>query len=361
MSMDEKGIERLLSEAREGERLIREFKPDFELESLVTYSLSAFKQYGYNMGFGNPEKVLSDRVNVIKYGMEEIAYDAAKYDSALEALKALNSEIAATKGKGARELSYLERNIADFRLYYGRIINFSTEVDAKAVYQRMLDMRDSAKEHSNYDNLIVRKKAAHALEFLNDAIEESRKAIDEKYLSGNSSFYLSSKAIASDLFKGEMPPLQITFTREAKEPERPLEMPAPKDYSAYLPRPSPSRPSSPRTATHEEQQAEQQSYSAGPSDWTDEELQPAEPEPKSRAQEQHETTERDPYEEVHRILRNQSSITELEEQFLRIKPSRHQRDSYEEVHRTLRPSLENKIPALRVFRSLISDVKDFFN
>ncbi|MCX6709635.1 MAG: hypothetical protein NTV63_01620 [Candidatus Woesearchaeota archaeon] len=244
--MPENSIERLLNEAREGERLVKEFKPEFALESLVKYNFHAFKHYGHDMGFTNPESVANDRINLIRYGMEELSYDAQRFDSALNAYLSLNSRICSTAGKDENEFSSLESAISDFRLSYGGTLKMKTEVDIRNAYQRILDMRDSAETYLRNGKIQNKKKAESALDFLNKVAEENNYLLSygiRKYR-GN----LSSEAIARDVFRGKMPEKDFTFEEseplkikqpEAMEEEQQIPAPA---YEPVYCEPSPSQP-----------------------------------------------------------------------------------------------------------------------
>jgi hypothetical protein len=310
--MEQYQIERLLLEAKEGERLIKPLEPDFALEELVSHTFRALGDAGKNVGFSANVQLTAYDKNQILSNIEKSERIIQEFQNAFDAYfgvcKLANRELKTGSGD-LEDYKLFEKSIKDLQLYYGKIMTWKTEVDAGKVYSRIKDMRSAAEYHLRNGTAQEKAAAKTSLTFFDNVIEENKyiDALQNKTYIGQ----IGIETIARDSFLGETPVKTVVFAAR----KAPAAEPAP-----------------------------------------EKEKQPA--------------PERDPYEEVHRILRDPHYVPRLEETRFKIKPSRNQkeRDPYEEVHRILRdpyyvPQLEEPFfrPALRFFKDAIRCFTELFN
>ncbi|GEM_PF-1786260 len=213
--MEQYQIERLLSEAKEGEHLIRKLEPDFRLEELVSHNFEAFGDAGKHIGF-------SGKVRLTHYDLEQLQDNFGRASGTIEEFrnaldfyedmcKIADRRLSLERGD-AEDYKIFEESVKDFRLRYGRIVNWITGVDVDKVYGRILDMRDAVDYYKRNGIDEQKREAVSIIRFLDNVLEENK--YTKNWLNTIYTGPVSIEAIARDSFMGETPKANIVFERK---------------------------------------------------------------------------------------------------------------------------------------------------
>jgi len=219
--MEQENVERLLDEAREGERLIRQIDPEFKLEELISHYFTAFKDLG-NVKFSVEAHLSHPEKNIIYSNIENAKWKIQELEDSLNAYK-MASALASrreTSGEGdSKDYSIFEKYLSQFRLYYGRILSWKMEVDLERVISRIRDMKATAEYYAKNGNSQEKRIAIESVKYFNKVLDEnsyiSGLSNEEKIYKGD----LSIEAIARDSFQGEIPRKKIKFSGQHSKQE----------------------------------------------------------------------------------------------------------------------------------------------
>jgi hypothetical protein len=210
--MEQYQIERLLLEAKEGERLIKPLEPDFALEELVSHTFRALGDAGKNVGFSANVQLTAYDKNQILSNIEKSERIIQEFQNAFDAYfgvcKLANRELKTGSGD-LEDYKLFEKSIKDLQLYYGKIMTWKTEVDAGKVYSRIKDMRSAAEYHLRNGTAQEKAAAKTSLTFFDNVIEENKyiDALQNKTYIGQ----IGIETIARDSFLGETPKKDVVF------------------------------------------------------------------------------------------------------------------------------------------------------